>query len=235
MQPSAPGLSSLVWLNLRVAFAAGGAGPAAARGVSKAFVSLSRALALCVAVALAYTPGVCLAEDDEAPSIVGYGLEGMGTGAATGLALGYLATGPEFHSNEWKTLGWGLAVGALSGLGVGVLLGTVDASTVPGRGVGFYMIRDSNYGFTVGFLAGGIIGAIIWLGDGTSKDLLIGMAWGTVIGAGTGLLLGVLEGALRGSRREAPAPRASSVHLDLGFTTTSGGAPVPYPSLSGRF
>ena len=184
--------------------------------------------------ALQVATPVCQAEDDDdAPSIVGYGLEGLGTGAATGLAVGYLATGSEFKSNEWRTLAWGTAVGALTGLGVGILLGTVDAGSGSKRGVGFYMVRDSNYGFTVGFLAGGIIGALIWLGDGTGKDLLRGMAWGTVIGAGAGLLIGALEGALRLSRSSAQTQRR--VHLGVSFAAEGGGAPIPYPTLSGRF
>ena len=190
------------------------------------------------AVLWSLQPGVCFAEDDEAPSIVGYGLEGMGTGAASGLALGYIATGSEFHRSEWRTLAWGTAIGALSGLGVGVLLGTVDAASGPRRGYGFYMVRDSNYGFTVGLLAGGIIGALLWLDDGTGKDLLRGMAWGTVIGAGTGLLVGVLEGALRSSSRPArsyEAPRARRMQLGVGFAANGGGAPIPYPTLTGRF
>jgi hypothetical protein len=236
MRPATSGSSSLVWLQQQLAHGASGTAPGLG-GARRLFVPWSHALALCAALWLLHVPSVCLAED-EAPSIVGYGLEGMGTGAATGLALGYLATGSGFHSNEWRTLAWGTAIGALSGLGVGVLLGTVDAATGPARGVGFYMIRDSNYGFTVGFLAGGIIGALVWLGDGTGKDLLLGMAWGTVIGAGSGLLLGVLEGVLRGSSRSsnsAPPPTASRLRLGVGFAAGGGGAPIPYPSLSGRF
>jgi len=116
---------------------------------------------------------------------------------------------------------------------VGILLGTIDAATGRQRGVGFYMIRDSNYGVTVGFLAGGIVGAMVWLGGGDGRDLLRGLAWGTVIGAGTGLLIGVLEGALRGS--PPPAAEASRVHLGIGFAPTTRGAPVPYPCLTGRF
>ena len=193
------------------------------------------ALRLCALACLLHcTAGAARADDDEALSIVGYGLEGLGTGAATGLALGYLATGREFHGSEWRTLAWGTAIGALSGLGVGILLGTVDAATGPGRGVGFYMIRDSNYGFTVGFLAGGIIGALIWLGDGTGKDLLRGMAWGTVIGAGSGLLIGILEGALRGRSRSA-STGARRLRLGVAVAAEGGGAPLPYPLLSGSF
>jgi hypothetical protein len=186
-------------------------------------------------------PQRCRAEDD-APSIVGYAFEGMGTGLATGLAIGYLSSGHEWKSNEWRKLAWGTAIGGLAGLGTGLVLGVVDASSGRPRSYGFYMVRDSNYGFSVGAVAGGIIGALLWLGDGTGKDLLRGLAWGTVIGAGSGLLLGVLEAALRNSSASSEKSNESTdtaqgvrMQVGLGFMPTGSGAPVPYPSLSGRF
>src|SRR5690349_23210564 len=51
-------------------------------------------LVLCIslmATLSALAPQRCAAQD-EAPSIVGYAFEGMGTGLTTGLALGYIAT-----------------------------------------------------------------------------------------------------------------------------------------------
>jgi hypothetical protein len=179
--------------------------------------------------------GVCHAED-EAPSIVGYGLEGLGTGAAVGLGVGYLATGSEFKSAEWRTLIWGTGIGALTGLGVGILLGTIDAAIGRERGIGFYMLRDSNYGVTVGFLAGAIVGAMIWASDGSGKDLLISMSWGMIIGGGAGLILGVVEGVLRGSPRPSSRPSdATALRVGFSFVPTQHGAPVPYPTLSGHF
>jgi hypothetical protein len=182
------------------------------------------------------TPGNCYAEEDSTPSILGYALEGFGTGIAVGFASGYLATGPKFEGGEWRTLLWGGGIGALSGLGIGLILGIVDASTVPnGRGVGFYIMRDSNYGYSVGALAGGVIGALIWAGGGVAKDLLLGLAWGTVIGAGAGVIMGVIEGSLR-SGRGSKAERRSTFQVGLGFTPAlEGGAPMTYPTLSGRF
>jgi hypothetical protein len=196
--------------------------------------------ALGIALFASSVPRTCQAED--APSIVGYGFEGLGTGAAVGLGVGYLATGPEFQSGEWKKLVYGTAIGALSGLGVGLLLGIVDAGTSKGRGVGFYMVRDSNYGVSVGFVVGGIIGVLEWIGDGSGKDLLRGLAWGTVIGGGAGFLVGILEGVLRGSGSSAEEPinsetrRSTRMHFGVAFTSNEvGGVGTPYPTLSGRF
>jgi hypothetical protein len=188
--------------------------------------------------------GICLkpvtsfAEDDAAPAIVSYGLSGFGTGAAVGLASGFLATGKEFTKGEWKTLLWGTSIGALSGLGIGIAVGAIDAGTSPhGPGAGFYILRDMNLGFGVGALAGTVIGALVWLDNGRAKDVLIGMAWGTLIGAGTGLVLGILEGSLRKSSRSdrAQADRRR-LWIDIGLSPgRPGAAPLPYPSLTGRF
>ena len=180
-------------------------------------------------------PQRCAAE--EAPSILGYAFEGMGTGAATGLAIGYLSTGSDWESHEWRNLVWGTAIGALAGLGTGLVLGIVDASTSRGPGVGFYMLRDSNYGFLVGMVAGGIIGGLVWLGGGSGQDLLRGFGWGTVIGAGSGLIIGAIEGALRGndSGGTPSSARRRNFQFALGFLPNGAGVPVPYPSVSGRF
>jgi hypothetical protein len=179
-------------------------------------------------------PTVCRAEDDT-PSVLGYALEGFGTGFAVGLATGYIATGHTFEGGEWRKLVWGAGIGALSGVGIGLILGIVDAGTTPhGRGVGFYIMRDSNYGFSVGALVGGVVGALVWASGGRSKDFLWGLAWGTVIGAGTGVILGIVEGALRNSGGHE---RASSKRFQIGFgfAPNEKGAPVPYPMVSGRF
>jgi len=212
-------------------------GPAARYVVARHRWWLSIGIGLCLAASGGAWSSPCRA-DDEVPSIVGYGLEGLGTGAGVGLAVGYLATGRDFDSSEWRTLAWGTAIGALSGLGVGLLLGTVEAATTHQRGIAFYMIRDSNYGVAVGFLAGGIIGSLIWLSDGSGRDLLRGMAWGTIIGAASGALIGLVEAVLR-SPSSTPnvehATRAGTIRLGFGVTTTSAGAPIPYPTLSGRF
>ena len=195
-------------------------------------------VALCCALLVGAASNHCRA--DEAPSVLGYGFEGLGTGAAVGLGVGYLSTGSHFDSGEWKKLVYGTAIGALSGLGVGILLGIIDAGTTKGRGVGFYMIRDSNYGVSVGFIVGGIVGVLKWIGDGSGIDLLRGLAWGTVIGGGAGFLVGIIEGALRGSSSgeslDSTGSARSRLRFGVAFTPNEvGGVGTPYPTLSGRF
>jgi hypothetical protein len=197
--------------------------------------------AFCIALSIAGTSRTCQAED--APSIVGYGFEGLGTGASIGLGIGYLSHGPEWDSGDWKNLVYGGAIGALAGLGVGILLGVVDAGTSRGRGFGFYMLRDSNYGVAVGFVAGGIIGLLQWMGDdGRAKDLLYGFAWGTVIGGGAGFIVGVIEGALRSGNSSSGDPATSDpayskrMRFGVAFAPNErGGVGAPYPTISGRF
>jgi hypothetical protein len=210
-------------------------------GLAEAFghAVAPRALSAWLPVALALLVTLLCAPmharaDDTPPSIMEYALTGFGTGAAVGLGSAYLATGHDFKSNEWRTLGYGLAIGALSGVGVGLVLGAVDAGTSRGAGVGYYMMRDSSYGFSVGALVGGVVGALIWLDDGRGKDVLLGLAWGTVIGAGAGIIIGVIEGAARGRSREA-ANNHRNFEFGLGFTPTTSGAPLPYPNISARF
>lgn len=198
-------------------------------------------IASSLALGISGARSTCRAED--APSIVGYGFEALGTGAAMGLGIGYLSTGSEWESGEWKNLVYGTAIGALSGLGVGLLLGIVDAGTSRGRGVGFYMVRDSNYGVAVGFVAGGIIGLLQWMGDeGRAKDVLLGFAWGTVIGGGAGFIVGIIEGALRSRSSSVEDPAAyevgSSRRMRFGVAfapNERGGVGMPYPTISGHF
>ena len=178
-------------------------------------------------------PATCAAED-EGPSIVSYGLQGFGSGIGLGLASGFLATGHTFERGEWRTLLLGTAIGALTGMGVGITLGAVDASTTPyGFGVGHYMLQDMSYGVTLGVLGGATVGALVWLDDGRAKDVLIGLAAGALIGGGVGLLLGVLDGSLR-KRPERPEPE-KKLSFNVGFTPGNGGVPWPYPSVRGRF
>lgn len=196
---------------------------------------MSRWLPCLVILAVCVEPMVCRAEDDT-PSIAGYALQGFGTGAAVGLGTGFLLSRPTWESKDWKTLGLGAGIGALAGMGVGLILGVVDAGATPkGLGVGFYIMRDMNLGVVLGFLAGAVVGAIVWAGSGHPIDLAFGMTYGVLIGAGAGLVLGLIEGILRLPKRDAAPATEPGVSFNLGFTSGPGAIPVPVPMLTGRF
>jgi hypothetical protein len=192
---------------------------------------------------LVLVAGLCLkplaVSADETQSIVSYGMQGLTTGAGTGLAIAFLSTGSEFESSEWKNLLIGTGVGALAGLGIGIIVGVVDTGASPhANGPGMYIIRDMNLGLSLGALAGGIIGTLVWAtsDDGVAKDVLYGLAWGALIGVGAGLVLGIIEGSLRSSGRRSSETVQRGLRFDLAFTPPAKGAvPMPYPTLSGRF
>jgi len=143
--------------------------------------------------------GFCLAPRpswaaEDTPSFFTYGFEGFWTGAEIGLAAGYLSTGDDYDSEEWRKLAFGAGVGALVGVGVGVALGAVDVGSGP-PDAGRVILRDTGYGVGLGALVGTAVGALFLIDDGRTKNLVTGAALGALAGAGVGLVFGVFEGA----------------------------------------
>lgn len=174
-------------------------------------------------------------EGNQAPSVVSYGFSGFWTGAAVGLATGYVATGSHFGSNEWRKLVFGAGIGGLAGIGFGITLGISDIGRPPPR-PGWLILRDTGYGASLGGLAGGVVGALYWAGSGHPKSLLTGAAIGTLIGSGAGLVIGILE-ASASHPRPAPAdapPAAATLGFGIAFADANG-APLPLPALTGTF
>ena len=114
-----------------------------------------------------------------------YGFKGFFTGASIGLAAGYLSTGSSYESHEWKNLVMGAGIGAIVGVGAGVGLALADIGA-PGRGTGWYVLRDTDLGTFLGAFTGAAVGALVWVDDGRAKDVLIGLSFGALIGAGVG-------------------------------------------------
>jgi hypothetical protein len=173
-------------------------------------------------------PRTSHARDDHA-SIFTYGTDGFWTGAQVGLAAGYLATGDHYESDEWRKLVFGAGVGALVGVGTGLTLGIIDLGRPP-PGAGWVVLRDTGYGSGLGAIVGVAVVALFVIDSHEAKDLLTGAAYGAIIGAGAGVVFGVIEASLidRGPER-AGAPR-------LRFTLTgSADSALPLPALAGTF
>jgi len=194
------------------------------------FVSSLSIVAASVAAA-----SVAHATEEEAPSVMKYGTNGFMTGAQIGLAAGYLATGREYESPEWRKLVFGAGVGALAGTGIGLTLGVVDVGG-PSPGTGWLALRDTGYGVGLGVLVGTATGALFLINHGKPKNLLTGAAIGGLIGAATGAVVGVIEGvSLHRERPGAPPPAArSAVTLRFDVTSSPDTAAL-MPALAGTF
>jgi hypothetical protein len=182
--------------------------------------------------ALWLTPSLSRAAENDTPSVIAYGFDGFWTGAQIGLASGYLATGREYESDEWRKLVFGAGVGALVGVGTGLTLGIVDIGGAP-PATGGIILRDVGYGVGLGAIVGTAVAALFLIDDGRPKDLLTGAALGTVVGGGAGLVFGLIEGAT--ARKETvalDAPGIDSVRFTLLGSPSS---LVPMPALEGRF
>jgi hypothetical protein len=138
-------------------------------------------------------PARASAEMPDAASLFDYGFKGFTVGAEVGLAVGYIATGSLYEKNEWRMLVVGMGIGALSGMTTGIVVAVADSSS-SGSPMGYYVLRDAGYGTLLGALMGAVTGSLLWVANGTSKDVLKGAAFGTLFGAAAGIGYGVLEG-----------------------------------------
>ena len=178
------------------------------------------------------SPSLSEAAENDTPSVISYGFDGFWTGAQIGLASGYLATGREYESDEWRKLVFGAGVGALIGVGTGITLGIFDLGSGPPP-TGHIILRDVSYGVGLGAIVGTAVGALFLIDDGRPKNLLTGAAVGSVVGAGAGLVFGVIEGA--GSSKETAAVDAPGID-SVRFTLLGSPASlVPMPAVEGRF
>ena len=176
--------------------------------------------------ALSAAPSAAWAEEDP-PSVMRYGLDGFWTGAQIGLASGYLATGPDYESEEWRKLAFGAGLGALIGVGVGISLGVADLGSSP-PATGHLVLRDMGYGVGLGAIVGTAVSALFLIDGGEPKTLLTGAAVGTLAGAGAGIIFGVIE-----SVASHPEP-ATTGTLRLTFIGSEQSY-LPLPALQGTF
>ncbi len=131
---------------------------------------------------------------DPAPSVFAYGFRGFGIGLPVGLATGYLITRDgDWDNTEWLGLAYGAGVGAIGGSVIGLGIGFYDlAQSRPG--VGMVVLRDTWYGVALGAAIGLVAGGLAVASNGDWESLAYGAAWGTVIGAPVGAVIGIIEG-----------------------------------------
>lgn len=129
---------------------------------------------------------------DQAPSVLKYALDGFFGGSLAGLSTGYLVLRDQRRPDLWRGYVLATGIGALSGSGMGLVLGLFDAAAPerPAR----YIMRDAAYGTLLGGVLGATVGGLVALNSHNGKDALLGAAIGGVSGLGLGGLVGVLEG-----------------------------------------
>lgn len=169
-------------------------------------------LAVPIAAALLVTPQLSkTAHAQTSESAFTYAFRGLGIGVPVGLSAGYLLTRDgSWGTDDWRDVGLGVAIGAIGGAVGGLTVGLIDASD--GRmGTGAIVLRDTWYGTMLGITVGAIVGGVSLMSSGDAEDLLVGMAWGAVIGAPVGVGVGFIEAALREDRASPPAPGYAGV------------------------
>ena len=161
---------------------------------------------------------------DETGSVLKYGLEGFLGGSLAGLSTGYLVLHDESRPELWRGYLLASGIGALSGAGMGLVLGLFDAAA-PARPAR-YVMRDAAYGTLLGSILGATVGGLVALSSRHGEDALLGGAIGGVSGFGLGALIGALEGQRR--------PR-HPLRAGLGTATDIRGRQAVGIALSSRF
>jgi hypothetical protein len=140
------------------------------------------------------------------PSMLQYGFAGFGSGLLIGTAGGYIAARDpnwDWDKRDYRALGLGAGIGALSGMALGLGLGAADLGA-KAPGYGGIVLRDTLYGTGLGALAGAIGGTISAVVQSEGEHVLFGTAIGMLAGAGTGMIIGFIEAprAVRQRRKE---------------------------------
>ena len=186
-------------------------------------------------VAVATAPA---APEPDPPSAFVMGYQGLLSGAAVGVAGGYLlARKDDFQKHDWRKLGLGLGIGALAGAGLGISLGIASSAGSTGAR---YVARDLALGTVFGAVVGTIAGGISAIVQDDAEHLAYGASIGVIAGAGLGVVVGVIEGVTK-RRRKQETTTAVSARLSIRPTFDVAIAPdgtrsrTLLPGLIGRF
>jgi len=173
--------------------------------------------------------------EPDGPSIISDAISGLWAGAGAGGGIAYLYARRDGwqKSRDWRAVGLGLGIGALSGVGFGIIMGIVDKSGAPG---GRYVVRDTaagvGLGAVVGLIAGGIAAGVKH--PHNAERVPLGAAIGAVSGFGLGIITGIIEGA---SKRNHVVTATSKLHVEpsLLMAKQINNSNLMMPGLSGRF
>jgi MFS family permease len=177
------------------------------------------------------------APEDEGPSIISQGYQGLLAGAVVGLGGGYLAARrDEWEKSDWRAVGLGIGIGALAGAGLGLTLGFMDKGGVTaGRYIARDLLAGAGFGAVLGALAGGISAAV----QSEAEHILFGAAIGVVAGAGLGIITGIVEGQRKGRERNTTGNTTVTSRLrlapSLSFARVADGSRTALPAIAARF
>jgi hypothetical protein len=188
----------------------------------------------------ALAPGIARAQDNAGQPYpwVAYAGLGVGLGGATGLASSYLLE-RRGHGLDDHPLWYGMGVGALSGLALGLGLGLVDRAV--DTDLGFGLVAGGAVLVACGALIGGVENVSydffskLPLGGGDFEPLdhaafPVGAAWGALAGVAGALLLTLFE---LGTREDAG--RRPFLVLTVGAEPAGRGRTLWMPALAGRY
>jgi len=149
--------------------------------------------------------------DDDPPSVFVSAAQGLLAGTLVGSSGGYLVGRRDgWERSDWRAVGLGAGIGALSGTGFGLMLGLMDRG---GARAGRYIPRDMLAGAGVGALVGVIGGGIAAARADEGERVLLGTTIGVISGAGLGIVTGIIEGTVKNNRESRTTQVTSRVKL----------------------
>jgi hypothetical protein len=176
------------------------------------------------------------ADEPEPPSVISQGYQGLMAGAVVGLGGGYLAGRRDgWKKSDWRAVGLGISIGALSGAALGITLGIMDHSGVrAGRYIARDLMAGAGFGAVLGVISGGISAAV----NKDAEHVLFGASIGVICGAGLGIITGIIEGQMKARDSAAESTTVTSrlrLAPTLAWVRASDGSRAVLPALAARF
>jgi hypothetical protein len=205
--------------------------------LSRVCLLLGALLVLIPATGSAQVAVATAAPEQEPPSIFESGYQGLLAGTVVGAAGGYLvARKDDWQRKDWRKVGLGMGIGALSGAGLGIILGISDRAGAPGAR---YVARDLSLGAGFGLVVGAIGGGISAIAKKDGEHVLFGASIGVIAGAGLGIITGIIEGQTKRRRTNTTTTVSAGLSvrpsLDVSVGPDGSSGRTILPGLTGRF